>query len=250
MEQTLNASWLQRYSRHICLSFMGESGQRTLSHAHVMIVGLGGLGSPVALYLAASGIGTLTLVDFDVVDSANLQRQIIHRDADIGRLKVDSAREKLLSLNPELKVHTIAEVLSEEMLKSCIEGVTLVVDCTDNFTTRYTINRACFQKHIPLVSGAAIRTEGQVAAFDPTQKDCPCYACLYPEKDLAFETCSEAGILAPLVGIVGSVQANEAIKIIIGDVPTLRGRLWLLDGLTMECRVIDIPPDPKCVVCR
>lgn len=250
MELALNASWLQRYSRHICLPCIGESGQQKITNAHVIVVGLGGLGSPVALYLAASGVGTLTLVDFDVVDEANLQRQIIHGNADIGRLKVDSAREKLLALNPDVQVHTIADVLSEATLGVCIEDATLVVDCTDNFTTRYTINRACFQKRIPFVSGAAIRTEGQVTVFDPNHKDSPCYACLYPEKDLGFETCSQAGVLAPLVGIIGSVQAIEAIKIIVGGVPTLMGRLWLLDGLTMECRIIEIPPDPKCAVCR
>lgn len=242
-------AWLERYSRQICLPFIGENGQQKLLNAHVVIVGMGGLGSPVALYLAASGVGRLTLVDFDEVDRANLQRQIIHFEADIGKLKVDSAREKLLALNPNVQVKTVPELLSEEAFSKLIDGVTLVVDCTDNFITRYSINRVCFKAKVPFVSGAAIRTEGQVTVFDPNNPQSPCYACLYPEKDLPFETCSQAGVAAPLVGIVGSVQAMEAIKFVVGGVPTLIGRLWFLDALTMECRVLAFSPDPSCPVC-
>lgn len=242
-------TWHERYSRQICLPFIGEAGQQKLLNAHVVIVGMGGLGSPVALYLAASGVGRLTLVDFDIVDRANLQRQIIHFDADVGRLKVDSAQEKLLALNPNVQVKTVPELLSEEAFSNLIGGVTLVVDCTDNFITRYSINQSCFKAKVPFVSGAAIRTEGQVTVFDPNNPKSPCYACLYPEKDLPFETCSQAGVIAPLVGMVGSAQAMEAIKFIVGGVPTLIGRLWLLDALTMECRVLAFSPDPACPVC-
>ncbi|MET0090759.1 MAG: molybdopterin-synthase adenylyltransferase MoeB [Candidatus Thiodiazotropha sp.] len=239
---------LLRYSRQIMLPSIGIEGQEKLLNARVLIVGLGGLGSPVALYLAAAGVGQLVLADFDRVDLTNLQRQIIHTTDRIGQLKVDSARDTLVELNPQVRVETLAERLDEELLDQIIQGVDLVIEGSDNFTTRFAVNRACHARGIPLVSGAAIRMEGQVSVFTG-QPGSPCYQCLYPDEGAMDETCSANGVLAPLVGIIGSIQTTEAIKLLTGAGRTLEGRLLLLDALQMEWRTLKLKPDPACPVC-
>ncbi len=238
----------QRYARHLQLPELGEAGQRTLLASHALIVGLGGLGSPVAMYLAAAGVGRLTLVDFDLVDRSNLQRQIIHTERDVGRLKVESAAEHLRALNPEVTVATVPTVLEGEELTEAVAAADVVVDCTDNFTTRFQLNRACFATGTPLVMGAAVRYEGQVSVFDPRVAQAPCYQCLYRPGGEEGEACSQVGILAPAVGIIGSIQATETLKLLAGF-PSLVGRLLLMDARTMEWRVVRLRRDPACPVC-
>ena len=238
----------ERYSRHLLLPGFGEDGQRRLLGARVLVVGLGGLGSPVAMYLAASGVGELLLADFDAVDLSNLQRQILHTTARIGRTKVDSAIETLHALNPEVSLLPIKGALNAARLAGLAQRVDLVCDCSDNFATRDAVNAACVAAGIPLVSGAAIRTEGQIACFSGRPGE-PCYRCLYPDLGDGGETCAREGVLAPLVGIIGSIQATEAVKILAGVGRPLFGRLLLLDGLTMEWRSLGIPADPACPVC-
>ncbi|MGD8912974.1 MAG: molybdopterin-synthase adenylyltransferase MoeB, partial [Candidatus Thiodiazotropha sp.] len=211
-------------------------------------IGLGGLGSPAAMYLAAAGVGTLVLVDFDQVDLTNLQRQIVHTTARIGESKVASARETLQALNPECRVEIIAKHLDEAELKQQTEEADLVLDCSDNFTTRFAINKACYETGTPLVSGAAIRMEGQISVFSG-EPGGPCYHCLYPDEGEMDETCSANGVLAPLVGVIGSLQAVEAIKQLTGAGTTLHGRLLLLDALEMEWRTLRLTADPACPVC-
>ncbi len=244
----MNDDQLLRYSRQIMLPSIGIEGQEKLLNARVLIVGLGGLGSPVALYLAAAGVGRLVLADFDRVDLTNLQRQIIHTTSRVGQLKVDSARDTLNELNPQVRVETLAERLDETMLEQIIQSVDLVIEGSDNFTTRFAVNRACHAHGIPLVSGAAIRMEGQVSVFTG-QPGAPCYQCLYPDEGAMDETCSANGVLAPLVGIIGSIQATEAIKLLTGAGRSLEGRLLLLDALQMEWRTLKLKPDPACPVC-
>jgi adenylyltransferase/sulfurtransferase len=244
----MNDDQLLRYSRQIMLPSIGIDGQERLLDARVLLVGLGGLGSPAAMYLAAAGVGTLVLVDFDRVDLTNLQRQIVHTSARIGELKVASARETLLALNPECRVETLAKRLDEAGLKQQIEEADLVLDCSDNFTTRFTINKACYETATPLVSGAAIRMEGQISVFSG-EPGGPCYHCLYPDEGALDETCTANGVLAPLVGVIGSLQAVEAIKQLTGAGTTLQGRLLLLDALTMEWRTLRLTADPACPVC-
>ena len=239
---------LLRYSRQIMLPAFGIEGQQRLLDARVLIVGLGGLGSPVAMYLAAAGVGTLVLADFDAVDLSNLQRQILHTTDRIGMTKVDSALRALTALNPEVRLEAIKGSLSDTNLGTIVAGVDLVVDACDNFPTRFAVNAACFAARVPLVSGAAIRTEGQVAVFSG-QPGGPCYQCLYPRDGGLDETCSANGVLAPLVGIIGSIQATEAIKLLAGLGEPLVGRLLLLDALTMEWRTLRLPPDPACPIC-
>jgi adenylyltransferase/sulfurtransferase len=244
----MNDDQLLRYSRQIMLPSIGIEGQERLLDARVLIIGLGGLGSPAAMYLAAAGLGTLVLVDFDQVDLTNLQRQIIHTTVRIGESKVASARETLQALNPECRVDSIAKRLDEAELKQQIEEADLVLDCSDNFTTRFTINKACYETGTPLVSGAAIRMEGQISVFSG-EPGGPCYHCLYPDEGEMDETCSANGVLAPLVGVIGSLQAVEAIKQLTGAGTTLHGRLLLLDALEMEWRTLRLTADPACPVC-
>ncbi len=239
---------LLRYSRQIMLPSIGIEGQEKLRSSRVLIVGLGGLGSPVALYLAAAGVGHLLLADFDRVDLTNLQRQIIHTTPRIGQFKVDSARDSLTELNPQVQVDTLTARLDDEALAEIIQNVDLVIEGSDNFTTRFAVNRACHARGVPLVSGAAIRMEGQVSVFTG-QPGAPCYQCLYPDEGAMDETCSANGVLAPLVGIIGCIQATEAIKLLTGSGRCLDGRVLLLDALQMEWRTLKLRQDPACPVC-
>ena len=240
---------LLRYSRQIMLPDIDIVGQQRLNDARVLIFGMGGLGSPVAMYLAAAGIGHLTLVDFDTVELSNLQRQIIHTSDDLGRSKVESARQTLMALNPETTVVTLDQMLDDEALYDQIRRADVVVDGTDNLTSRFAINAACVATGTPLVSGAAIRLEGQVMVYRPDRLDAPCYRCLYRSDQEIEERCAETGVLAPLVGIIGSVQALETIKLIVGFGDTVTGRLLLLDAFSMEWQTIKINRNPNCPVC-
>ncbi len=241
--------WTERYSRQIRLPQIGEAGQRRLLRSRVLIVGLGGLGSPAAMYLAAAGIGHLVLSDFDRVEVSNLQRQIAHCAADLGQLKADSARRTLLGLNPELQVTALDYVLEGEELVSQVREADVVVDCTDNFPTRFELNRVAFATGTPLVSGAAIRWEGQVATFDPRRPGCPCYQCLYRDEGVEAATCAAEGILAPVVGVIGSIQAVEVVHRILDTSPGLCGRVLLYDGLAQDWHTVVLPKDPACPVC-
>ncbi|MCU7842623.1 MAG: molybdopterin-synthase adenylyltransferase MoeB [Candidatus Thiodiazotropha sp. (ex Monitilora ramsayi)] len=244
----MNDEQLLRYSRQIMLPSIGIEGQERLQSARALIIGLGGLGSPVSMYLAAAGVGTLVLVDFDRVDLTNLQRQIVHTTAAIDRPKVESAKETLLALNPETEILTIDHPLEGDALSEQIEVADVVIDGTDNFATRFAVNAACRAARTPLVSGAAIRMEGQISVFTGQPGD-PCYHCLYPSEGQIDETCSANGVLAPLVGVVGSIQAIEAIKVLTGAGTPLVGKLMLFDALQMEWRTIGLKPDPACPVC-
>ncbi|MCK4951511.1 MAG: molybdopterin-synthase adenylyltransferase MoeB [Gammaproteobacteria bacterium] len=245
----MNDNQLLRYSRQIMLPQVGIEGQQKLLDSRVLIIGLGGLGSPIAMYLASAGVGHLTLVDDDSVELSNLQRQILHTQHDIGKSKVDSAQDTLLALNPDISITTFSTRLDDNALSQQVQQADIILDATDNFATRFKINAACVQNRTPLVSGAAIRTEGQVAVFRPELDDSPCYRCLYKDEGELDETCTENGVLAPLVGIIGSVQAMEAIKILIGLGESLCGKLLILDGMTMEWRTIKLNKDPDCPVC-
>ncbi len=240
---------LTRYSRHIMLPQMDYEGQQKLLDSHALILGAGGLGSPVAMYLASSGVGRITLVDFDTVELSNLQRQIVHAQADIGRKKVDSARDTLLALNPHVQVDTIDHALDEDELAEQVAQADVVIDTTDNFATRFAINRACVAAKKPLVSGSVIRMEGQITVFRPDRGEGPCYHCLYKEGDELAETCTQNGVLAPVVGIIGCMQATEAIKVLTGMGEDLDGRLLLLDAMSMEWRTLKLRRDPGCPVC-
>lgn len=244
----MNDDQLLRYSRQIMLPAFGIEGQQKLLETSVLIVGLGGLGSPVAMYLAAAGVGRLILVDDDQVDLSNLQRQIAHTNDRIGQPKVESAKITLQALNPEIKVETIAERLDTSMLQTIISGIDLVVDCCDNFATRFALNESCCQHRVPLVSGAAIRMEGQISLFSG-QPGGPCYQCLYPPDGTEDQRCVENGVLAPVVGIIGAMQATEAIKALTGLGEVLNGRLLLLDANRMSWRELKISADPACPVC-
>lgn len=237
-----------RYSRHVMLPSFGEAGQERLKAARVLVVGLGGLGSPVAMYLAAAGVGTLVVADCDAVDLSNLQRQILHTSDRVGQTKVDSARRSLTALNPGVAIEGVKRSLTEDSLAGLVAGVDLVVDCCDNFATRFAVNAACFAAGVPLVSGAAIRAEGQVSTFSG-QPGGPCYQCLYPRDADREETCATFGVLAPVVGIIGSIQATEAIKLLAGLGEPLHGRLLMLDALTMEWRRLRLNHDPACPIC-
>lgn len=245
----LNDEQLLRYSRQIMLPEVEIAGQEAWLNASVLIVGVGGLGSPVAMYLAAAGIGHLILVDDDVVELTNLQRQIVHTTETLGKPKVESAKSALTGLNPDTRITTINRRLTDEELAEQIARADLVLDCTDNFSTRFAINDACVAHKKPLVSGAAIRLEGQVAVFDPRQDDAPCYRCLYREGSDENLTCSESGVLAPLVGIIGSVQAMEALKVLAEVGEPLVGKLLLLDGRYMDWRSLKLRRDPECPCC-
>ena len=241
---------LLRYSRHILLPEIEIDGQQKLLDSHALVIGAGGLGAPVALYLAASGVGTLTICDDDDVDLTNLQRQIVHYTDSIGQAKVESARRTLARINPDVRVEAVKERIGGDKLEHLVRSAGVVVDCTDNFATRHAINRACVQFSKPLVSGAAIRFDGQVASFDLRKADSPCYQCLFPESgELEEMRCAIMGVFAPLVGVIGSMQAAEALKLLAGLGRDLTGRLLLLDALTMEWRSVRLKKDPKCEVC-
>ena len=242
---------LLRYSRHILLPEIGIDGQERLSNARALIIGAGGLGSPAAYYLASAGIGTLILADGDTVDLTNLQRQILHRSDSIGQAKAVSGQRTLRDFNPECQVIALTERLEGKRLEQEVARVDVVLDCSDNFATRHAVNRVCVAARKPLVSGAAIRFDGQITVFDPRQTDTPCYNCLFPEGDDVEETrCAVMGVFAPLTGIIGTVQAAEVLKLVIGCGDSLAGRLLLLDGLAMEWRSIKVPRDPGCAVCK
>jgi len=245
----MNDEQLLRYSRHILLGDFDLSGQESLMRARVLIVGAGGLGCPAAMYLAASGVGYIAIADDDVVDVSNLQRQVGHNTDDIGTPKVLSLSETLRRINPEILIEPILERLQGENLRKKISQVDVVLDCSDNFSTRVAINHVCAELKKPLVSGAAIRAEGQIAVFN-LHKDSPCYVCLYGENPADENlTCSNSGVLAPLVGVIGSMQALEAIKIIASYGQALDGRLVLLDARSMEWRTLTLKKDPECPVC-
>lgn len=240
---------LLRYSRHILLPQIGIDGQQKLIDARVLVVGLGGLGSPVAMYLAASGVGHLTLVDHDRVDVTNLQRQIVHDTPSVGMEKVESAARRLATLNPGVDVTTFNRQLTDDELEGQARTVDVVVDTTDNFPARFAINRACVRTRRPLVSGAVTRFEGQVAVFRPDLPDGPCYRCLYHESEEPGEPCSQFGVLAAAPGVIGSLQAVEALKLIMGIGDPLSGRMLLIDVLRMEWRTVRLRKDPACPVC-
>lgn len=240
---------LLRYSRQILLSQVDIDGQLKLKQSRVLIVGLGGLGSPVALYLAAAGVGELHLADFDTVDVTNLQRQIIHDSTTVGLSKVDSALQRLSAINPEIALVAHRQALDHDSLAAAVTAVDLVLDCSDNFGTREAVNAACVAARRPLVSGAAIRLEGQLSVFDPRQPTSPCYHCLYGHGSEAELTCSEAGVIGPLVGLVGSLQALEALKLLVGFGEPLVGRLLLIDALSTRMRELRVKRDPACSVC-
>ena len=247
---TFNDEQLLHYSRQIMLPHFGVEAQQKLHDAHVIIIGMGGLGSPAAMYLAASGVGTLTLVDFDHVDNSNLQRQIVHNTSNIGESKVSSARNTLHAINPETDIHCVDKKLSQHELETLISDADCVIDATDNFDTRFMINQVCVNRSKPLVSAAAIQYEGQISVFDFRNEDSPCYACLYPDTNAEENTnCSDNGILAPVVGIIGSMQALETIKLLcdIGD--TLQNRLMIFDALSMQWRTMKLKKDTHCPVC-
>ena len=246
----LNDDLLLRYSRHILLPEVGVAGQARIADAAVLIVGAGGLGCPVALYLGAAGVGRLLLADGDTVDLTNLQRQIGHATAAIGENKADSLARSVLAINPEIEVRPIREALASSALGEAVAAVDLVVDASDNFATRHAVNRACVQYGKPLVSGAAIGFSGQLAVFDSRSANSPCYHCLFPDHaDEPELRCAEAGVFSPLVGVIGAMQAMEALKYLAQVGEVLVGRLLLWDGLRTEARVLKAPRDPACPVC-
>ncbi len=246
----MNDDQLLRYSRHILLEEIGIEGQQRLLDSHALVIGAGGLGSPVALYLGSAGVGQLTVVDHDTVDVTNLQRQIAHSMARVGAPKVDSIRQAVAALNPEVQVHTVAQRADAALLDELVARADVVLDCSDNFSTRQAVNAACVRLHKPLVSGAAIRFDGQLAVYDPRTADSPCYACVFPPQDDFEETrCATLGVFAPLVGIIGTLQAAEALKLLSGAGTPLAGRLLMLDGRHMAFSEIQIPRNPACPVC-
>lgn len=241
---------LLRYSRHILLPEIGIEGQQRLLDAHVLMIGAGGLGSPAALYLASAGVGRLSICDGDAVDLTNLQRQIVHREAAVGQPKVESARDTLLEINPRVNINAIGERVEGARLAQLVAAADVVLDGSDNFATRHAVNRACVAAKKPLVSGAGIRFDGQLAVFDLRDEQAPCYACLFPESGENEEMrCAVMGVFAPLVGIIGAMQAAEALKILSGAGQTMSGRLLLLDALTMDVRTVRLQRDPACAVC-
>lgn len=246
----MNDRQLLRYSRHILLDEIGIAGQQRLVDASALIIGAGGLGSPAAIYLASAGVGRITLADGDAVDLTNLQRQILHNEERLGQSKVASGQTALHGINPEVLVEAVPHRVSGEALAALVADADVVLDCSDNFATRHAVNRACVSHRKPLVSGAAIRFAGQFAAFDSRRGDGPCYNCLFPETGEADEPrCAVMGVFAPLTGIIGTMQAAEALKLIAGAGEVTLGRLWLLDGLTLEWRSVRFGRDPRCAVC-
>ncbi|MHB8345856.1 MAG: HesA/MoeB/ThiF family protein [Acidiferrobacterales bacterium] len=245
----MNDNQLLRYSRHILLPQIGFEGQQKLLGSRVLIIGVGGLGSAAALYLAASGVGQLVIADHDRVELSNLQRQIVHTTATIGQKKVRSARQALAALNPDVEITTIDARLDPDALDREVRLADACIDASDNFATRFALNRACVRQRKPLISGAAIRMEGQIAVFRADRPDSPCYRCLYKDIEEAEETCSENGVLGPVPGIVGSIQATETLKVLLDIGESLAGRLLLLDAMAMEWRSVRLHKDPGCPVC-
>jgi adenylyltransferase/sulfurtransferase len=247
----MNDGQLLRYSRHILLDEIGITGQQRIVNARVLIIGAGGLGSPAALYLASAGVGRITLADGDTVDLTNLQRQILHTQDRLGQGKALSGQTALRDVNPDVQVQAINSHLAGEALAALVADADVVLDCCDNFATRHAVNRACVSYRTPLVSGAAIRFAGQLAVFDSRRDHAPCYNCLFPEGEDADQVrCAVMGVFAPLTGIIGAMQAAEALKLITGAGEVVTGRLWLLDGLSMDWRSVKFGQDPECGVCR
>ncbi|HJW57858.1 MAG TPA: HesA/MoeB/ThiF family protein [Burkholderiaceae bacterium] len=246
----MNDNQLLRYSRHILLDDIGIEGQEKLLAAHALVIGAGGLGSPAAYYLASAGIGKITLVDNDSVDLTNLQRQILHTTERIGQPKAQSGKQTLERINPDIEIAALAERAEGERLAELVGQANVVLDCSDNFATRHAVNKASVERGVPLVSGAAIRFDGQISVFDPRRPDTPCYACLFPP-DQEFEEvlCSTMGVFAPLVGIIGTMQAAEALKVVAGIGETLAGRLLLLEARHMEWTSIRMARNASCPVC-
>ncbi len=247
----MNDAQLLRYSRHILLDELGIQGQQQLLASHALIIGAGGLGSPVALYLGSAGVGQITVVDHDMVDTTNLQRQIAHTLADVGQPKAQSIQRAIASINPDVQVTVITQRADDTLLARLVPVADVVIDCTDNFTTRHAINRACVAHGRPLVSGAAIRFDGQVTVYDPRDAKSPCYACVFPESAILEEAqCATMGVFAPLVGIIGSVQAAEALKLLMNVGQALTGRLLMLDARNMAWSEIRMPRNADCSVCN
>ena len=242
---------LLRYSRHILLNEIGIEGQQRILSAHALIIGAGGLGSPAAMYLACAGVGQITVTDNDSVDLTNLQRQIAHTTATVGSPKVQSLCNTLLALNPQVRVNALPIRVDATALDTLVAAADVVLDCSDNFSTRHAVNAACVHHAKPLVSGAAIQFDGQISVYDTRQPEAPCYACLFPP-DAGFEEqrCSTMGVFAPLVGIIGSMQAAEALKLLAGVGHSLGGKLLMLDGRSMEWNQIQLPRNPACPVCQ
>ena len=246
----MNDAQLLRYSRHILLDELGIEGQQALLASRALIVGAGGLGSPVALYLGSAGVGHLTVVDHDRVDATNLQRQIAHTLASVGEFKAESIKRAIADINPDVKVTTVTQRADDVLLDMLVAQADVVLDCTDNFATRHAINRATTKHRKPLVSGAAIRFDGQVAVYDPRDALSPCYACVFPDTGHFEETlCATMGVFAPLVGIIGSIQAAEALKLLCGIGQSLTGRLLMLDGRHMAWAEVSMPRNLACAVC-
>jgi molybdopterin-synthase adenylyltransferase len=246
----MNDAQLLRYSRHILLDEIGIEGQERIRAAHVLLIGAGGLGSPAALYLASAGVGRITLVDHDTVDLTNLQRQIAHTTARVGLPKVASAQAAIAAINPDVQVDGLQQRADDDFLAHWLPQVDVVLDCSDNFDTRQRVNAACVRSHKPLVSGAAIRFDGQISVYDSRDAASPCYACLFPP-DATFEevNCATMGVFAPLVGIIGTMQAAEALKLLACVGQSLAGRLQMLDARAMEWNEVQVPRNARCPVC-
>jgi len=247
---TMNDDELLRYSRQIMLPQVDVDGQQRLADSRVLVIGLGGLGSPVAMYLAAAGVGQLELVDFDEVDLSNLQRQILHSTENIGQAKTESAQQRLKLLNPLIDIKIQNKKLDQEALIDAAEHADVVVDASDNFATRFAVNRACLAAKTPLVSAAAIRMEGQISVFRCDQADSPCYQCLYQDTGEEDTNCTSNGVLAPMVGILGSMQALETLKLLLNVGELLSGKLMLFDGMAMEWRTMKLQKDAGCPACK
>jgi len=245
----MNDHELLRYSKQIMLPQIDIEGQQKINDSTILIIGMGGLGSPTALYLAAAGVGHIIIADFDQVELSNLQRQIIHSTSDIGDDKVNSAKTKLLELNPNITVTVANEIMHSDNLASLIKDVDIVLDGTDNFESRFEINKACVECHKPLISAAVIRFEGQISVFKGYEVDQPCYQCLYSEQGDGRESCVENGVLAPVAGLVGTIQALQAIKVLLGIGDQLCGALLLIDGLDLSFRKVKIAKDSECSIC-
>jgi len=251
IERSMQDEELLRYSRHILLDDIGIEGQTRILQGHALIIGAGGLGSPAAMYLACSGIGQITLVDDDNVELTNLQRQIAHTTANVGQPKVASAKETLLALNPHVQVNALAVRADAALLDTLVAQADVVLDCCDNFATRQAVNAACVKHRKPLVSGAAIQMDGQITVYDPRDPTSPCYACVFPPDHTPEETrCATMGVFAPLVGIIGAMQAAEALKILAPIGQALTGRLLMLDGRSMEWTQVRMPRKADCLVCK
>ena len=245
----LDDDQLLRYSRHILLNEVGVEGQQRILAARMLVIGAGGLGSPAAFYLASAGVAAIVLVDGDTVDLTNLQRQILHTTERVGTSKADSGRTALQAINPDVEVTPVARRVDASTLDELVQQATIVLDCSDNFATRYAINHACVSHRKPLISGAAIRFDGQIAVFDLRADASPCYACVFPPGDSEDELCSTMGVFAPLTGVIGTMQAAEALKLAAGVGQTLCGRLLLIDALTMRWHSVQVTRDPGCPVC-